>query len=118
MKVEPEYFYDDAKIKELLFNSSYDEFADFLDFAPDGALEIAKNMAVKEEIPDMKKREMLSERTGLNITSAIMVNHVMSEDEEKTEEAPKQRRVSVESPKPEVKERRVETPASKIVIKK
>lgn len=122
MQVEPEYFYDDDKIRDVLFKSSYDEFADFLDFAPDGALEIAKNIAVTEEIPDMKKREMLSERTGLNITSAINVNHAMNEDNnDAEEEAPKKRRVQVKEDKPEVKERRVEAPADtnkKIVIKK
>lgn len=122
MKVEPEYFYDDNKIKNILFNGSYDEFADFLDFAPDGALEIAKNIAVTEEIPDMKKREMLSERTGLNITSAINVNHAMEEDNnDAVAEAPKQRRVAIKEDKPEVKERRTAAPADKnktIVIKK
>ena len=119
MQVEPEYFYTDEKIKDILFNGSYDAFADFLDFAPEGALEIAKNIAVTEELPDMKKREMLGEKTGLNITNAIMVDHVMNEDTENTAEAPKQRRVPVEEEKPTVKERRTEVPASnKIVIKK
>lgn len=119
MQVEPEYFYTDEKIKDILFNGSYDAFADFLDFAPEGALEIAKNIAVTEELPDMKKREMLGEKTGLNITNAIMVDHVMNEDTENIAEAPKQRRVPVEKEKPTVKERRTEVPASdKIIIKK
>ena len=122
MQVEPEYFYTDKQIEEILFNGSYDEFADFLDFAPEGAIEIAKNLAVIKEMPDMKKREMLSEKTGLNITNAIMVNHVMNEDnKDAEEEAPKKRRVQVKEDKPEAKERRVEVPADtnkKIIIKK
>lgn len=122
MQVEPEYFYTDQKIEDILFNGSYDEFADFLDFAPEGALEIAKNIAVTKEIPDMKKREMLSEKTGLNITSAINVNHIMNEENnDAEEEAPKQRRVPIKEDKPEVKERRVEASADKnkpIIIKK
>lgn len=95
MEVEPEYFYDEADIRLLLFNGSYDEFADFLDFAPEGAIDIAKDIAVKEEIPDNKKREMLSKKTGLNINNAIMVNHIMDEDSEKKEEVKKERRVKV-----------------------
>lgn len=118
MQVEPEYFYDEEKVKEILLSSSIDAFADFLDFAPKGALELAKNLAIKEQIPDVRKRDMLSEKTGLNINNAIMVNKIMDEDDEKEEEAPKQRRVQPEESKPEVKERRTATPTSKIVIKK
>lgn len=118
MKVEPEYFYDEAKVKDILFNGSIDAFADFLDFAPEGAIEIAKEIAVKEQIPDIRKRDMLGQRTGLNITNAIMVNTVMdAESEQPAEEAPK-RRVPVENLKAETKERRTDAPASKIVIKK
>ena len=95
MEVEPEYFYDEADIRLLLFNGSYDEFADFLDFAPEGAIDIAKDIAVKEEIPDVRKRDMLSEKTGLNINNAIMVNHIMDEDSEKKEEVKKERRVKI-----------------------
>ena len=94
MEVEPEYFYEDSDIRMLLFDGTYDEFADFLDFAPNGAIEIAKDIAVKEEIPDMKKREMLSKKTGLNINNAIMVNHIM-DDGEKKEEVKKERRVKI-----------------------
>jgi hypothetical protein len=119
MKVEPEYFYEESDIRMLLFNGTYDEFADFLDFAPDGAIEIAKDIAVKEEIPDIRKRDMLSEKTGLNINNAIMVNHIM-DDEEKKEETKKERRVK--SAETETKsERRTVAPATpkyKIVDKK
>ena len=118
MEVEPEYFYDENKVRDILFNGSIDAFADFLDFAPDGAIDIAKDIAVKEQIPDVRKRDMLSKRTGLNITNAIMVNEIMNSDDQKEEEAPKQRRVQAEDPKPQAKERRTEAPASKIIIKK
>ena len=118
MSVEPEYFYNEADIKDMLFNGSIDAFADFLDFAPKGALEIAKDIAIKERIPDVRKREMLSEKTGVNINNAIMVNDIMDADNEKEEEAPKQRRVKVEEKKTETKERRAATPETKITIKK
>lgn len=115
--VEPEYYYTEEDIKKILFQGNYDEFADFLDFAPEGALAIAKDIAIKEEIPDVNKRNMLSEKTGLNINNAIMVNHVMADEDEIAEvEAPKQRRVPVkeETPAPA---RRAETPKYNVVKK-
>jgi len=115
MQVEPEYYYTEENIRDMLLNKSMDEFLDFLDFAPEGAIEIAKDIAVKEEIPDVRKRDALSKKTGLNINNAIMVNHVM--DEEKAEEeAPKQRRVQIEEEKPEAPVRRAAAPQEKYKV--
>ena len=66
---------------------------------------------------------MLSEKTGLNITNAIMVNHIMDDEGEKKEEVKKERRVkSAETKSAEAKpERRVAAPATpkyKVVDKK
>ena len=119
MTVEPEYFYTEDQVRRVLFEGTIDEFADFLDFAPDGAIDIAKDMAIKEEIPDNRKREMLSKKTGLNINNAIMVNKVMAEDDEPAEaEAPKQRRVQPEESKEETPARRTAAPAYKVVATK
>ena len=94
MRVEPEYFYDEKKIKDMLLNAEMDAFLDFLDYAPEGAIEIAKDIAVKEQIPDTRKRKALSKKTGFSIDNAIMVNEVMdAEDEPKAEEPKKERRV-------------------------
>ena len=117
-KVEPEYYYNENDIRKILLEGSIDEFADFLDFAPDGAIDIAKDIAVKEQIPDVRKRDMLSKKTGLNINNAIMVNEVMdAEDDTNTEaEAPKQRRVQKEEPK-DTPKRKAAAPAYKVVSK-
>ena len=111
---EPEYFYTEADIKKILFEGSYDEFADFLDFAPEGAIKIAKDIAVNEKIPDVNKREMLSKKTGLNINNAIMVNEIMDGAEEEKEEVKKERRVKKEEKKEEnsTPTRRAATPAT------
>ena len=93
MKVEPEYFYDEKKIKDLLYTGSMDEFLDFLDFATVGAIEIAKDIAVKEEIPDNRKREAISKKTGFDINNAIMINKIMDTEDEKSEEEKPERRV-------------------------
>lgn len=121
MTVEPEYFYDEQKIRNLLFaNDNLDEFADFLDFAPEGDIEIAKRIAVDEQIPDVRKRKMLSERTGLNINNAIMINEILNADDETPVEETKQLRVAVEEKKVEESKaptRRAATPNYKVVSK-
>lgn len=120
MNVEPEYFYTEAEIRKVLFEEGYDELADFLDFAPEGAIQIAKDIAVKEEIPDVNKREMLGAKTGLNINNAIMVNKLMEDEEEKKEvEAPKRRvALTEEKDKPIVKERKAAIPKYNVVTTK
>lgn len=94
MEVEPEYNYTEDDIRNLLLNGSLDQLADFLDFAPEGAIEIAKNIAVKEEIPDVRKRDAISEATGFNINSAINVNHALAEEETEKAEEKKERRTA------------------------
>lgn len=118
MKVEPEYFYTEEKVKEILFSDNLDAFADFLDFAPKGAIEIAKNIAINEQIPDVRKRDMLSKKTGLNINNAIMVNEVMKAEDETSKEEKKVRRVQTESNKEDkTPSRRTSLPDYKIVTK-
>ena len=109
MNVEPEYFYTEEKIRELLTGlDNMDSFLDFLDFATEGAVDIAKEIAVKERIPDSRKREALSKKTGFNIDSAINVNKALEEeDEKKPEPEKKERRVKEEEPVEETPKRRV-----------
>ena len=119
MDVEPEYFYNEDDIKRILLQGTVDEFADFLDFAPEGAISLAKDIAVKEEIPDVRKRDMLYKKTGLNINNAIMVNKVMAEEGDAEKEGPKQRRVQKEAAPAAEKEapKRRTTPNYKVVKK-
>ena len=78
---EPEYFYTREDVIKLLKEGSMDQLADALDFAPDGVIELIKALAVEMEIPDTRKRDLISEKTGFNINSAININHIMNEEE-------------------------------------
>ena len=98
-QVEPEYFYTEEDIKNLLLNGSLDEFLDCLDFAPDGVIEIIKDLAVKLEINDIKKRAAIQRKTGLNINSAVMFNEEVKDSSET--KAPKRRVGSAEEDKSE-----------------
>ena len=95
---QPEYLYTENEIRDLLFNGSLDELKDFLDFSPDGGIEIAKQIAVNEELPDMRKRKIISEATGFNINTAIEINDMMKDNSIAEDAVPKkQRRVVKET---------------------
>ena len=111
---EPEYFYTEAEVKELLAKGSLDQLKDCLDFAPEGVIELIKKIAVETELPDTLKRAAISKRTGFNIDNAIMVNKVMDIPvEEKTEE--KVRRSAPITTAEETKSRRANLPKYNVV---
>lgn len=86
--LEPEYFYTEDIIKKLLEEGTLDQLEDCLNFAPDGVVDLIKTMAVKIELPDTRKRKLITEKTGLNIDNAIMVNSIMTQDDAKDAEGP------------------------------
>lgn len=119
MQTQPEYFYTEENIKDLLLrNDSLDALADFLDFAPEGAIDLAKKIAIEEQIPDVRKRKMISEKTGLNINNAITINEIMNAEDETPAEEVKQRRIPIDSQKTTTEttpQRRVQVPQHKVV---
>lgn len=92
--VEPEYNYTEADVKEILLNGSMDQLMDTLDFAPEGVVDLIKDLAIKLEIPDVRKRNAISERTKCDISKAIEINNLSKEsNDEPNESGAKQRRV-------------------------
>jgi len=92
--VEPEYNYTEADIKEILLNGSMDQLMDTLDFAPEGVIDLVKDLAIRLEIPDVRKRNAISERTKCDISKAIEINNLSKEvNEESINTGAKQRRV-------------------------
>ena len=120
MAVEPEYSYSENDIRKLLLDGTLDQLKDFLDFAPEGAIEIAKDIAVKEEIPDIRKRDAITKATGFNINNAINVNHALAEDDDnvKQEEVKKTRRVAPPKVEENKSTRRAPLPDYKVVDNK
>ena len=78
--VEPEYYYGEEDVKNLLEKGSLDELKDCLDFAPEGTVELVKKAAVETELNDIRKRNAIQEATGFNINSAIEINKETSEE--------------------------------------
>lgn len=105
--VEPEYFYTEDEVKKLLLEGSLDQLEDCLNFAPEGVIDLVKTVAVQIELPDIRKRNLISEKTGLNINNAITVNTIMNEnnttEEEKKETTRKATPITATESKPERK---------------
>ena len=97
---EPEYFYTEADIRELLLKGTEAQFLDCLDFAPEGVIELVKQLAVELKVNDLAKREAILNKTGFNVTRAIQINEESQE---------------VDEPDTEVKQRRAVAPTTKVV---
>lgn len=96
--VEPEYFYTAEQVKELLVSGSLDALMDTLEFAPQGVIDMIKDISVDIRLNDMNKRQTIFNHTGFNVTKAI--ENVEAEiaaaaDEGVEEQAKKQRRVAL-----------------------
>ena len=111
---EPEYFYTETEIKELLTKGTLDQLKDCLDFAPEGVIELIKKIAVEIELPDTLKRAAITKRTGFNIDNAIMVNKVMDIPTEEVVEE-KVRRTAPIATAEEGKTRRTNLPKYNVV---
>ena len=73
-KVEPEYFYTEKEVKKLLKDGSLEQLEDCLDYAPEGVIELVKDIAVKEKLDGTSKREAILKATGFDVSSAIEIN--------------------------------------------
>ena len=77
---EPEYFYSAEDIQRLMTSGSYEEFLDFLDFAPEGGLSIVKDLAIKLPLADMNKAEAIKKATGFDVMKAIANDQAVKKD--------------------------------------
>ena len=80
MQVEPEYNYDENTVRNLLKTGTLEELEDCLNFAPAGVIDLIKKVAVEDELADLNKRELITAKTGFNISNNIDINHIMNEN--------------------------------------
>lgn len=79
-RVEPEYYYSEKDVKELLLSGSLDQLLDALDFAPNGVKDLIQEYAVALKINDLSKREAILKKTGFDVTAAINAKEESGED--------------------------------------
>lgn len=100
-QVEPEYYYTEKDVKDLLLNRSLDALKDCLDFAPEGTKDLVKKMAVELPLNDISKRKAILEMTGFNVDNAIKINEESAEDSKNDNE--KTRRLTEKEENKEIK---------------
>lgn len=115
--VEPEYFYTEADIKELLSRGTLDQLLDCLDYAPKGTIELVKHMAVEMKINDISKRDAIKNKTGFDVSMAIRINEESAATDE-TEKLNTSRRAApiTQNENQEGAERRTAAPRYKVVV--
>ena len=69
---QPEYYMSEQQVVDLLRTGTMDAFLDALDFAPVGVIDLIKKFAVQLPLNDMNKRKALYEKTGFDVTKALI----------------------------------------------
>ena len=69
---QPEYYMSEQQVVDLLRTGSLDAFLDALDFAPVGVIDLIKKFSVQLPLNDMNKRKALYEKTGFDVTKALI----------------------------------------------
>ena len=93
---EPEYYMNADNVAKLIREGSLNEFKDAIDFAPDGVVDMIKDLSVQMPLNDFSKRQALKEMTGFDVDKAIendRANRANDDDTAPAVEAPKTRRV-------------------------
>lgn len=85
MHVEPEYFLDEAGVRNLLQNGSVDELIDCLNFAPKGVIELLQKQALELPLNDLQKINVIKEKLGFDVVGAL--KHRKEVEEAMAEEA-------------------------------
>lgn len=75
INVEPEYYYNENDVKRILTQGTLNEFLDCLDFAPDGVLDMIKDLSVSLPLNDMSKREAILNKMNFDVTKAIEIKN-------------------------------------------
>lgn len=80
--VEPEYYYTEDSVRELLTNGSLEQLQDALEFAPEGVIELIKKIAVELPLNNVAMRDEIKKHTHFDVTRAIEINKMSEETDE------------------------------------
>ena len=107
---EHEYSWTEKDVDNLLQNGSLDMLHDALDFAPLGIVESIVARAVKLQIPDVNKRNLIQESTGRNVNQMIAIQSQLEDElgSDSEDARPKQRRVNSQRQEATTSQRRVQ----------
>ena len=105
-----EYSWTEKDIDNLLQNESIDMLHDALDFAPLGIVESIVARAVKLQVSDVNKRNLIQQVTGKNVDRMIAIQTQLDEElgSDSEDTRPKQRRVNSQNTGATTSQRRVQ----------
>ena len=104
-----EYNWGEKEILDCLNATGTEVLEDALDLAPDGIKEAIVDKAVEIELPDMRKRQIIDDALGINITHKIDNARIAKESTTVKKTAPKRRRVTDSTSTTDTKKRRAAT---------
>lgn len=104
-----EYNWGEKEILDCLNATGTEVLEDALDFAPDGIKEAIVDKAVEIELPDMRKRQIIDDALGINITHKIDNARIAKESTTVKKTAPKRRRAAGSTSTTTTKKRRAAT---------
>lgn len=87
IETEPEYFYTKEEIQVLLETGTLEQLEDCLNFAPEGVLDILKDVALSIELPDTRKRKLIAQKIGYDIDNIIRVRQFLNAEDSAEEDA-------------------------------
>ena len=82
LQVEPEYWYEKDQVINLMKNGSLEDFLDCLDFAPDGVLDLIKELSVSLPLTDTAKRKAIWDKLGFNVDVAVAMKEEAGQEKE------------------------------------
>lgn len=71
MATEPEYYMNKNQVIELMNSGSIDAWTDCLTFAPQGVLDMIRDLSVTLPLNDVAKRNILKDKIGFDVDAAI-----------------------------------------------
>ena len=91
-RVEPEYNMTAADVKNLILTGSMDEWLDCLDFAPEGVIDLVKELSIELPLTDTRKMAAFKEKTGTDLAKMIQFHMEDVAEENAAQDKPAERR--------------------------
>ena len=86
-EVEPEYNMTEQQVRDLIVSGSMDEWLDALDFAPEGVIDLIKNLSVAIPLSDTNKMKAFLDKKGVNLERMIRARQEELADAEASDQA-------------------------------
>lgn len=113
--VEPEYYYSEEDVKKLLLTGTLDQLDDCLTFAPNGVIDLVKKYAVSLKINDIQKRQLIQDKTGMNVSKIIAINEETEKEKVVEKNERKSAPISTKNESSEQPTRKAAAPAYKVI---